>query len=233
MQGITAILDFVNAALAGHLPVWEALRAYRLIPLRKQPDGVRPIAIGALWLRLVDKCAMAVGADLGKAMAPLQMGVGVSGGAQCVGHAVKAGIAAHPDHVTLQIDCKNAFNSLCRTSMLRAIATAATPLLPLVTWMYSEASPLLVLGASRTATSLWSKQGVRQADPREPLFFALTVQPILQSLSKAFPGVRIIAYLHGIVLQGPVDDVHEAHTRLTAELNEVGLQVQPGESCMY
>ena len=117
--------------------------------------------------------------------------------------------------------------------MLRAIATAATPLLPLVTWMYSEASPLLVLGASRTATSLWSKQGLRQADPCEPLFFALTVQPILQSLSKAFPGVRVIAYLHDIVLQGPVDDVHEAHTRLTAELNEVGLQVQPGESCMY
>ena len=70
---------------------------------------------------------MAVGADLDKAMATLQMGVGVSGGAQCVGHAVKAGIAAHPDHVTLQIDCKNAFYSSCWTSMLRAIATAATP----------------------------------------------------------------------------------------------------------
>ena len=96
-------------------------------------------------------------------------------------HAVKAGIAAHPHHVTLQIDSKNAFNSLCRTSMLRTIATGATQLLPLATWMYSEASPLLVLGASRTATSLWSKQGVRQGDPCGPLFFALTVQPTLQS----------------------------------------------------
>ena len=146
---------------------------------------------------------MAVGADLGKRMAPLQMGVGVSGGAQCVGHAVKAGIAAHPDHVKLQINCKNAFNSLFRTSMLRAIATAATPLLPLATLMYSEASPLLVLGASRTATSSWSKQGVRQGDPCGPLFFALTVQPIFQSLSETFPGVRIIAYLDDIVLPRP------------------------------
>ena len=79
--------------------------------------------------------------------------------------------------------------------MLRAIATAATPLLPLATWMYREASPLLVLGALRTATSLWSKQGVRQGDPCGPLLFALTVQPILQSLRETFPGVRIIAFL--------------------------------------
>ena len=84
---------------------------------------MRPVAIGEVWLRLVGQCAMAVSADLGKRMAPLQMGVGVSGGTQCVGHAVKAGIAAHPDQVPLQIDCKNAFHSLCSTSMLRAIAT--------------------------------------------------------------------------------------------------------------
>ena len=30
-----------------------------------------------------------------------------------------------------------------------------------------------------------------------------------------------------------MDDVHEAHTRLTVELNEVGLQVQPFKSCVY
>lgn len=232
-QGISAILEFVNAALAGHLPVWEALRACRLIPLRKHADGVRPIAIGEVWLRLVGKCAMAVSSDVGKHMAPLQLGVGVPGGAQCIGHAVQAGLSAHTEHVTLQIDCKNAFNSLCRTSMLNAIAVAATPLLPLADWMYSAASPLLVPGAPANSSVLWSKQGVRQGDPCGPLFFALAVQPILQSLSEAFSGVRIIAYLDDIVLQGPTDDVQQAHPRLTAELVEVGLQVQPGKSCAY
>ena len=54
-----AVLDLVNAVLSGSLPAWEALRASRLIPLRKGVDGVRPIAVGEVWLRLVAKCAMA------------------------------------------------------------------------------------------------------------------------------------------------------------------------------
>ena len=113
--------------------------------------------------------------------------------------------------------------------MLSSIATAATPLLPLAKWMYSEASPLLVPGAPPNSARLWSKQGVRQGDPCGPLFFALAVQPVLKTLRELFPGVRIIAYLDDIVLQGPVSDVHLAHTRLTDELAKKGLQVQPGK----
>ena len=45
-EGMDAVLDLVNAVLSGSLPAWEALRASRLIPLRKGVDGVRPIAVG-------------------------------------------------------------------------------------------------------------------------------------------------------------------------------------------
>jgi hypothetical protein len=56
-------------------------------------------------------------------------------------------VTLHPDDVTIQIDCTNAFNSTSRSAMLAAVAQQAPSLLPLATWMYSEASPLLVSGA--------------------------------------------------------------------------------------
>ena len=61
----------------------------------------------------------------GKALQPLNYSVGVAGGAQIIGHAVKAGHLAHPDQVTVQLDFRNAFNALCREAMLKAILLRA------------------------------------------------------------------------------------------------------------
>ena len=113
---------------------------------RKGVDGVRPMVVGEVWLRLVAKCAMAMGQDVGKSLAPLQMGVRGPEGAQCVGHAVKAGVKQHPGDVRLLVDCKNAFNTISRSCMLAAVAERAPPFLPLATWTYQGASPLLIPG---------------------------------------------------------------------------------------
>ena len=48
----------------------------------------------------------------GQALAPLQLGVGVRGGGEIIGHALSAGIANNPDYATLSMDWKNAFNEL-------------------------------------------------------------------------------------------------------------------------
>jgi hypothetical protein len=86
-QGLDAVLSFVNSVLAGDMPEWEKLRACRLIPLRKKCNGVQPIAIGEVWARLVSRCAMAASPCIGSQLAPLQVGVGVKGGPQVLGHA--------------------------------------------------------------------------------------------------------------------------------------------------
>ena len=76
-------------------------------PKKKETiDGVRPIAVGQVWLRLAAICAMEACPTKGRSMLPHQFGVGGAGGAQCVGHAVKAGMLAHPEHVTIQFDLK-------------------------------------------------------------------------------------------------------------------------------
>ena len=76
----------------------------------------------------------------GSYLLPYQFGVGVAGGAQCVGHAVKAGVLAHPEHVTIQVDFKYAFNLLCRASMLNAVRKRAPGLAKFAASLYSKHS---------------------------------------------------------------------------------------------
>ena len=54
------------------------------------PD-VRPIAIGEVWNKLIGLCALAALLAVGVSLQPHQLGEGVRGGAQIVGHAVRAG----------------------------------------------------------------------------------------------------------------------------------------------
>jgi hypothetical protein len=232
-EGLDAVHTFVNALLEGKLPDWQEFRASRLIALQKPNGGVRPIAIGEVWARLVAMCAMSACPHIGLGLAPLQVGVGVRGGAQCLGHAVRAGILAHPEDVTLQLDCKNAFNSLCRATMLRAVAERAPQLFRFALWMYKHASQLWLPEAPPDRGPLWSRSGVRQGDPCGPLFFALAIQSVLEEVQCSNPNIRVIAYLDDIVLQGPCSEVVAAYEAINSQLKEQGLVVQPNKSRVY
>ena len=84
-----------------------------IVQLHKRPlvlPGVRPIAVGKALGRLVSTRAMVASSEIGPALAPLQVGAEINGGAILLGHGTKAAIIAHEQDVTLQLDCKNAFN---------------------------------------------------------------------------------------------------------------------------
>ena len=86
-------------------------------------------------------------ADVGPELGPLQVGVGTPGGPQCMGHAVQTGLDNHPRDITVQLDCKNAFNTVSRQHMLAAVQHTAPQLSPLVWWMYGQPSDLVVPNA--------------------------------------------------------------------------------------
>jgi hypothetical protein len=56
---------------------------------------------------------------------------------------------------------------------------------------------------------------------------------MLTSGQDFFSGVRIIAYLHDIVLQGPYDAVKRAYSELRAQLSTAGLQSQREKSLVH
>jgi hypothetical protein len=119
-----AILALMNLIISVCLPDIPSLHASALIALAKPGGhGVRPIAIGEVWVRLASLCAMAACQDAGPALALLQLGVGVPGGSQSVGHALRPGLSCCPGDVTLQLDFRNALKKKSQTDLLQAVAS--------------------------------------------------------------------------------------------------------------
>jgi hypothetical protein len=94
-----ACIVFLNAMLAGRLPHVPELLDSDGLPLRKPVGGIRPSAIGEAWLSLAALCAVYECNDLGPSLPPLHLGVGISGGAEGDGHALRSALHSHPDHL--------------------------------------------------------------------------------------------------------------------------------------
>jgi hypothetical protein len=220
--------------VSGTLPHLPALLDSTLIGFEKPGgNGLRPIAIGEVWLRLAGICAMAALPEIGQALAPLQLGVGIRGGNQCVGHAIRAGIAADPGCVTVQLDWRNAFNELSRTSMLDAVELRQPALLPFAYWAYRQPSRLFVSGAPAGTPPIMSERGVRQGDTCGMLYFALTLQGPLETLSLTHPTIACIAFADDSFLQGSEAGVVNAFPALCELGASIGLEARPNKCGAY
>ncbi|KAL5722078.1 hypothetical protein ACHQM5_005643 [Ranunculus cassubicifolius] len=117
---IAAVVNlFLEGKCPGHLG--EYVASAPLTPLLKPGGGIRPIAVGSVWRRLVSKCAaIAVGKPMGTYLEDLQFGVGVPGGSEGILHAVNRLVEAKGDNnnlTMLLVDFKNAFNLASNSDM--------------------------------------------------------------------------------------------------------------------
>ena len=103
-------------------------------------------------------------------LAPVQLGVGSRSGAETIIHKVRSWYRmAPPDHVLLQLDFKNAYNSINRTAMLQAVEEHCPLFRPYAQACYSN--PAVLYGQN---FQLSSEEGEHQGCPCGPLFCAVT-----------------------------------------------------------
>jgi len=114
----------------------------------------------------------------------------------------------------VKLDFSNAFNSLRRDAMLKAVADKVPDLYAFCHAAYS-CNSVLKFGSH----SVLSSEGVQQGDPLGPLLFCLTLQPALQSLSSPLE----IGYLDDVTLGGPVDVVSRDVQTMTSLGDSIGL----------
>ena len=229
-----AILRFINLMVSGGLPRLPALLAARVVALQKPGGrGIRPLAVGEVWLRMAGLCALQAAPSAPDSLPPLQLAVGVRGGAQCLGHGVSAAVRSSPTVAVLQVDWRNPYNEVRRSSVLSAVADRAPSLLPFAAWSYGGHSPLHVCGAPSGPPLLASRTGVRQGDPIGPLFFALTLQPALEAVQAAHPDVAVVAYADDVFLVGAPADLPAAFRLLVRLAGDVGLTARPEKCCAY
>ncbi|CAI5986651.1 unnamed protein product [Closterium sp. NIES-65] len=155
---------------------------------------------------------------------PVQYGVSVPGGAECIIHTVRSLLQENDSYVALQLDVENAFNSVKRAVFFRTLSqTDLHQLLPLVGTLYDGPSRLLVdprLGVEHITSS----RAVRQGDPLGPLLFAAAIQPTLQSAESLVPEVAVVAYADDITIVGPMDAACKVFDIIVTELAKCRLR---------
>jgi hypothetical protein len=224
------VLSFVQALFRGDLPCLTRLLNARLLPLAKPNSrGVRSITIREVWYRLAALCALAACPNAGRSLAPEQLAVGISGGSLIVGHTMRAGMAADPGCITMQVDWQNAFNTVPRDRMLAAVAQRCPALLPMVAWAYGQHSRLLVQHSEEV---LRSQSAVRQGDPLGPLHFALSLQEPLEQVAETGLA-RPVTFTDDTFLQGARAPTMRAFHALTAHATPFGLRAQTVKCAVY
>ena len=145
-QAISGVLDVVSLFARGEAPTSIApyLCGASLLALKKKDGGIRRIAVGETLRRLVAKCLCRLSSQKAASLlVPLQDGVGVPGGCEAVSHALNGLVASVGDTTSLailQVDLKNAFNTLDRSSILRQVADQFPELLRWVEFCYCQPS---------------------------------------------------------------------------------------------
>uniref|UniRef100_A0A1X7TNR1 Uncharacterized protein n=1 Tax=Amphimedon queenslandica TaxID=400682 RepID=A0A1X7TNR1_AMPQE len=143
---VSSLAAFLSLVLEGKVPppVCPWFFGARLIALNKQGGGVRPIAVGGCFCRLVAKIACrSVEAHASDILFSHQLGFGIKGGIEAAVHggrfflnSLKSGCAM------VKLDFSKAFNSVRRDRMLSAVRDMCPSIFPLVHSSYSESSHL-------------------------------------------------------------------------------------------
>jgi hypothetical protein len=181
-----AILKLVNWMITGQLPHLDLLLDSNLIAVEKpNGGGTRPIVVGEVWVRIARLGTMAARPAANASLLPLQLGVGVHGGTEAIGHALQTALASDPELQLGRIDYQNAFTTMSCSAILQAGAHRAPELLAYIHWAYGQPSRVWVVGSEDGAAPILSSVGVRQGDSMGPILFALALQTPLEEAMAA------------------------------------------------
>jgi hypothetical protein len=200
----------------------------RLIALPKPNGSYRPIAVGETLRRLVGKVFLdKFGKTVGLGLQPIQVGVGVRGGLDSVVLEVEDWLRfPQPGTSVLQLDFKNAFNSLSREWILRQVASLPAPLQHYAHYFCGQATTLLGRGYT-----VRSESGVQQGDPCGPLLFSLAIQPLLLQLKSL--GLDVRFYLDDGILRGSPVALEKALEEINRFGSASGLTLNWDKSVHY
>ena len=247
-QELKRLFNHILHGKGGSVQAWNG---DRIVPLIKSDNGLRPIVVGEVFLRILGRIAAAkISRSLMTVFAPLQWGIGVPNGTEVILHAFRLLAASVVDEPTggvsssdtptttiptfdrprgtpidmvQTVDFRNAFNSISRSGIHSALEAneVGKSILSYFRWAYGSSTPIYYPDGQVAAVCA---AGVKQGDPLGPLFFAFGLQQVLVQLARRFPDVIMMAYLDDISIYGPemaMEDIMHSLTMLAARINLV------------
>ncbi len=186
---VPALAELVSNIALGRMPqlAYTLLAESTIIPLRKPAGGYRAIAAPGALSKLTARCvAEALEAKLKALFKGLQHGVKSPAGREAATLMHRIAWEKWPHLVFVSMDLKNAFNSVHRVAILRAVKRHIPEALPYISRMLVPQGALHLPRPMQAesdegvgAEPLWSQEGVRQGDPLSPALFALAIHDIM------------------------------------------------------
>ena len=231
-RGLTAAGVVLTRLLLSEAPA-EAVHANlsATVHARAKPDGGRrPIACGGVMRRLAAKAVChAFKDELADACGPQQFAVGRSGGVEKVHKTLEVLAELRPTAAFLKLDFRNAFNSVKRSAVLRAVqkrkpelSRVATTLLPKTThhWWYDKQGG---------AKQIEAECGVDQGCPLSPALFAMAMADPLATLTAQLrevdPQVQVLSYLDDVYVVTTTENATEALSAAAKCFAPLGLEL--------
>ena len=224
----TAFLPVVQALATGNVPAAVAplLGQCRLIAISKprDPNAVRPIAMGEWIRRLTARCLLLLHKDPIQAFfKPVQLGINTPCGVEACVKALQAHIELRPDLITIKVDIANAFNTVFRRAFFDALMSTPSlaGMLPFVRLFYHDTSTMWFSALDvEDAIAVNCAVGTQQGCTHGSLLFSMAIQPVLRWLHNTVPFAAAIA--DDIVFRVEADRAAAVFTELQRRLAELG-----------
>ncbi|KAL0205063.1 hypothetical protein P9112_000370 [Eukaryota sp. TZLM1-RC] len=215
------LVFYFKSVIMGRFKLPQALMASRLVALNKPGGGVRPIAVGESITRLLAIFFKRVKSSAINFFRPYQFAIGIPDGTTCAALCTDLLFNQKGENYLLNIDFKNAFNSVFRSSILQELELHYPPLLPYFKLMYGSPSNLIF-----HSENIVSSRGVKQGDPLGPFFFCLALQSVLVKFKSDFPDIHICAYADDLSLIGPLSLLQHGLQHFVFLAKQIGLDIK-------
>ena len=193
--------------------VAEGLARTRLTALQKADGGVRGIATGDAFRRLVSRTlAKEWAGNFDRATRPYQFALQARAGTDALAAHVRAALALRPDAVLVSLDGRNAYDCMSRAAFLTKLHEVAPELLPFVRVFYGRPSTYSWWDDQGRCREVKQGEGCEQGDPLAPALFAGQHDALHRAASTLHPDDSLVAFL---------DDLYLARTSLDAAVEAV------------
>lgn len=204
----------------------QSILAYtcsRLVAIDKNP-GVRPVGIGEVVRRIVGKVALRViSKDLRRVAGNVQLCVGQRAGIESAIHELRSSFNSSTEQCVLQIDAKNAFNTVNRSLALRNVESVCPLLQTLLVNIYRNESLLPVSGEL-----LYSREGLTQGDNLAMAAFGANSMPLIRYLNEHLSAPVLQRwYADDANATGNLSNLREFYDLVTLIGPNYGYQVHP------
>ena len=152
--------------------------ACRMVALDKHP-GVRPIGVGEVARRVINKAILSViEGDIKEAAGSIQLCVGQTSGCEAGIHAMRCIFSDDDTDAILLIDATNAFNALNRKAALINIHALCPSLAVVATNIYRGDADMYI-----EDETIRSTEGTTQGDPLSMSIYGIAILPLIKKLN--------------------------------------------------